>query len=277
MTPPASAESVAAFRRGLMSAMTSRRGISRGRNRFHSLRNYRRYQHDVAERAVLPFLRRFGVDIAGRRLLDLGCGNAGMTSLYREKGAVAVGIDRDWGRMAGAPGLLVAGDALNLPFKSGSFELVIAHDLVEHVCDVAMVLREIGRVLSQDGLAFVSFPPFFGPYGGHQQGARGPARLLPFGHLLPEALWLSLVSCERYHKMFGGLGRLSISEFDRAVKHSSLAVARRQLHLVRPEVALRLGLPVIECGLFCSLPVVGEFITGGAFYLLSKPGASNGF
>ncbi len=49
-------------------------------------------------------------------------------------------------------------DAQNLSFETGSFDLVISIDVIEHVPDSAKMMQEVGRVLKPNAKAIVSFP-----------------------------------------------------------------------------------------------------------------------
>lgn len=49
-------------------------------------------------------------------------------------------------------------DAHDLPFESGSFDLVIAAAVLEHVADPYLVVEEIHRVLKPNGLVYASAP-----------------------------------------------------------------------------------------------------------------------
>lgn len=237
--------------------------------RFKSREEYGLYQARIAEEALVPLVARLGIELSGRRLLDVGCGNAGMTDVWRGQGARAVGVDLDWARLAGAEGV-VAGDVTALPFRDGVFDVVFAHDVMEHVASTAGALDEIARVLAAGGRAFVSFPPYLGAYGGHQQACRSVAKYMPWGHLLPRALWMSVAGSPDYEKMFEGLARLSLEGFERHLSGMPLRVVKRLTYVVRPEVAARTGLPVLECRWLARVPLVREFVIGAAFYLLEK-------
>jgi SAM-dependent methyltransferase len=52
------------------------------------------------------------------------------------------------------------GDICAMPFADGSFDLVLATDIIEHVEDDAQALLEIERVLKPDGLALITVPAF---------------------------------------------------------------------------------------------------------------------
>ncbi|MBS1838786.1 MAG: methyltransferase domain-containing protein [Actinobacteria bacterium] len=53
---------------------------------------------------------------------------------------------------------LVRGDLCSLPFPTGSFDLVVCFHVLEHVDDDVAAVREISRVLTDDGAAVVVVP-----------------------------------------------------------------------------------------------------------------------
>ncbi len=243
---------------------------SRKAARFASRRAYREYQVRVAREAILPVLGRLDLKIRDRRVLDLGCGDGGLTEILDGEGARVIGLDRDGARLAFAGSACVAGDATAMPFASSAFDVVIAHDILEHVKPFGRALAEIERVLAPGGRALITFPPYFGPFGGHQQGVAGPARLLAYGHLLPRPLWLSIVDAPQYERMYDGLARLSISAFERGLAGTGLRVRSRLFYLVRPEAAVRMGIRSVECPFLSALGLLREFLSGAVFYLLEK-------
>lgn len=93
------------------------------------------------------------------RILDLGCGTGIVARQLRERlggGGRITGIDANAEMLAMArtlaPGLdWHEGDALELPFEDGSFELVVSQQMLQFVPDAAAVLREIRRVLVPGG------------------------------------------------------------------------------------------------------------------------------
>jgi SAM-dependent methyltransferase len=99
--------------------------------------------------------------VAGRRVLELGCGAASAGRWLAARGARAVGLDLSAGMLrhavAGAArsGVrlpLVQADALALPFPDGVFDIVCtAFGAVPFVADSAAVMREVFRVLRPGG------------------------------------------------------------------------------------------------------------------------------
>jgi SAM-dependent methyltransferase len=110
----------------------------------------------------LAFLR--GSVRAGDRALDVGCGTGEFTAAMIEAGASAVGvevaeaaIERARSRHPGLDFRLVPIDG-PLPFEDGSFELVWASEVIEHVTDTARWLSEVRRVLVPRGRLLVTTP-----------------------------------------------------------------------------------------------------------------------
>ena len=111
----------------------------------------------------------------GQRVLDLGCGGGRHAfEVYRRGGnVVAFDLDptelgpvRDMFaamREAGEAGprtqaTAVSGDATGMPFGDGTFDRVIAAEVLEHVLDDQRAMNELARVLRPGGLAAITVP-----------------------------------------------------------------------------------------------------------------------
>lgn len=57
------------------------------------------------------------------------------------------------------------GDVLNLPFSDGTFDLVLATDILEHIEDDALAVHELTRVLVPGGKLLVTVPTFIALWG----------------------------------------------------------------------------------------------------------------
>jgi SAM-dependent methyltransferase len=100
-------------------------------------------------------------ELAGRRVLEVGCGSAPCARWLAAQGAQVVGLDLSAGmlrhavhaaRDSGISVPLVQADAARLPFADGSIDLACsAFGAVPFVADSAAVMREVARVLRSDG------------------------------------------------------------------------------------------------------------------------------
>jgi SAM-dependent methyltransferase len=109
-------------------------------------------------------------EVAGRRILEIGCGSAPCARWLRTAGAEVVALDLSAGMLARAAELnratgvgvpLVQADAGALPFADGSMDLACsAFGGLPFVADVGAVLREVARVLRPGGrfVASVNHP-----------------------------------------------------------------------------------------------------------------------
>jgi SAM-dependent methyltransferase len=114
-------------------------------------------------RAVIwALLERAGVPPA-RRVLDAGCGTGRNLQEYRRLGT-ASGIDPspeavDFCHRRGLAEVTRSG-VESLPFEVGSFDLLFATDVLEHVDDDAGALRELRRVAAPDALLLATVPAY---------------------------------------------------------------------------------------------------------------------
>jgi ubiquinone/menaquinone biosynthesis C-methylase UbiE len=100
----------------------------------------------------------------GERALDVGSGDGSFTALLAQAGASAIGVDvaeaalaRARASHAGLDFRLVEVDG-PLPFEDGSFDVVWASEVIEHVADTASWLSEVRRVLVPRGRLLVTTP-----------------------------------------------------------------------------------------------------------------------
>jgi SAM-dependent methyltransferase len=108
----------------------------------------------------------------GERILDLGCGGGrhAFESFRRGAKVVALEVAGVAGMLAmmadageageGASGAVVRGDALTLPFRDGSFDRVIAAEVLEHIPDDRAAMGELARVVRPGGVLAVTVPRF---------------------------------------------------------------------------------------------------------------------
>ena len=110
---------------------------------------------------VVAELIRASVRTPPKRVLVVGCGTGREAAqLAVTLGAEVIGIDLHprWDPAAAAVAKLQYGDATALEFPDGSFDLVYSYHALEHMSDFRAALREMKRVLADDGHYFVGTP-----------------------------------------------------------------------------------------------------------------------
>jgi SAM-dependent methyltransferase len=102
-------------------------------------------------------------DVAGRRILDAGCGAGALFAALRDRGAIVTGFDKSAGmlelarRRLGDDADLQAADlGRPLPFLDGAFDDVIASLVLHYLQDWTEPLAELRRVLRPGGRLIVS-------------------------------------------------------------------------------------------------------------------------
>lgn len=111
----------------------------------------------------------------GDHLLDLGCGAGRHTFEALRRGARVVALDQDVEELKGVEEMVTAmaeageikppaepvtmvGDALALPFDDGTFDRVVAAEILEHIPDDRAAIAELVRVVRPGGTVAVSVP-----------------------------------------------------------------------------------------------------------------------
>ena len=117
--------------------------------------------HLATYKYCIPFVR-------GKRVLDYGCGTGYGTSLMSEHCTQITGIDISLEAVSyaeshfSAPNLsylqIKPAEIAPLPFPDSSFDVVLSFQVIEHVQDISAYLREIDRVLTEDGRVVIATP-----------------------------------------------------------------------------------------------------------------------
>lgn len=117
--------------------------------------------------------------LRGRHVLDLGTGLGGKLVYYQQlKPAFITTVEIEPDRSLAARAFVAArdgstdirfvvADAARLPFDDESFDVVISNETFEHIRHPLSALREVERVTRSRGWVFISFPPYYAPWGAH--------------------------------------------------------------------------------------------------------------
>jgi 2-polyprenyl-6-hydroxyphenyl methylase/3-demethylubiquinone-9 3-methyltransferase len=115
--------------------------------------------HAINRPRVDFYLEALG-DLGGRRVLDAGCGGGLVARELAAAGAEVVGVDRSLGSLGVARRAVgrstgsfrpLQGRLERLPFAGGSFDAVVAADVLEHLPDLPAAVAELARVLAPGG------------------------------------------------------------------------------------------------------------------------------
>ena len=136
---------------------------------------YSQWEHHWGREFARLYMEPAG-DLAGKRVLDVGCGLGGKTVAYAEAGAKVTGTDivernavqsLDYAARHRTQAAFFVADAAALPVADGAFDTVVANDAMEHFAEPERALAEMRRALRTGGAIWVFFTPHYSPLGSH--------------------------------------------------------------------------------------------------------------
>ena len=221
--------------------------IRLARSRLSSESAYREFQRFIAA-GLRHELEAKQVQFEGKAVIELGSGHGGYSDVFSAQTSHYLATDLSF--YAGPHGYdKVQLDLANsLPIRDCSFDLAICCNVIEHLEDSQICLREIRRIIKPGGTLVLTFPPFYSILmaGGHH--------FKPF-HFLgePAAVWiynkLHRTHIANYKTSFGafGLYPLTIASVRRQILSAGLTIVQE---FTRMSAVNTMQLPSIAADLF---------------------------
>lgn len=116
-------------------------------------------RQDALERVLVEEL----LPAQGARIVDVGCGYGRLAPCYLDRFETVVLFDgsmsllRQAQETYGDRVLLVAGDVMRLPFRSGAFDQVLTVRVLQHLPDLDGAIRSLHRILADRGQLLFSY------------------------------------------------------------------------------------------------------------------------
>lgn len=253
-------------------------------------RYYFNMTKQVTVKHIVPYLQQNWKFPEGMRVLEIGCGEAGVLQAFTDLGYLCTGIELEESRLEYAREYMqnelnegkvqfVNKDIYDVKPEvdlGSKFDLILLKDVIEHIPNQAKFLPQLHRFLNPGGVVFFAFPPWMMPYGGHQQVLPGKiASKLPYYHLLPGRLypwvlkWLGVntngIATMEEIRSTG----ISIERFERIVSESEMEVFNRRFYLFNPIYEFKFGIkPRIQLAIISKIPWVRNFLTMGMYYMV---------
>ena len=224
--------------------------------------------------------------IKGKRVLEIGCAEAGLLKFYNDNGAMCSGLELSDTRFNNAM-LLNDKDKLHLfqanicdpsSYKNHikqNYDLIIIRDVIEHISNKETALSNMFSILKPGGKLFISYPPKYCPYAGHQQTIPNVLGKIPYIHLMPDFLYkryLRLIKCSsKKIKYLLETKKTRISNFEmfRLLSATGFKVLKRSNWFIRPSYSFRFKLPKFK-NPFSWVPGLDEIFCNGMLILVER-------
>ena len=260
---------------------------------FHKqIKQYFEWQHIISRDYILPFIAEQIELNQNSKILEIGCGEAGVLKAFTEKGISSHGIELSQLRVDRAKEFmseeiekkLFSIDNSNIydidPSTNSQYkyDLIILKDVIEHIPEQAKFMEHLKGFLKPDGLVFFAFPPWLMPFGGHQQICKNKLlSKLPYYHLLPSWLYKGILKLGGENEgIIKELLELQdtgirIERFENICKAKGYNILKEQHYLFNPIYQYKFGVaPKRQLGLINHIPWVRNFVTTCSYYLVGK-------
>ncbi len=246
------------------------------------------YQHRLGTEVLVPNLMKQNVFKQGDNVFEVGCGEGGVLTAFVKAGVgMAVGTDINEERIReGKQFILEQGLEIHLtshnilqnePEKDWikNFDLVLLRDVIEHLQDTNLALKNIKPLIKPGGFLFVTFPPFYSPFGAHQHTVKNFWGNFPYLQFLPQSVFFKLISSGRPNdvqevKKISEI-KLSVEKFKTAAQETGYSIYHEEFYLLRPVFKMKFGLPELKLPSIVNGEIFHNvFSTEAAFILQSK-------
>lgn len=133
-------------------------------NNFQDYYEKKSITYNIKDKRLKKILE-LALPVKNKIILDIGCSTGYLGSILEKKGAKVIGIDISQKAIKKAKKVLTDAKVLDLnsqklPFTSSSIDAVIASEIIEHLFQPLLFLKEAKRVLKTNGIFIVTTPNF---------------------------------------------------------------------------------------------------------------------
>lgn len=245
---------------------------------------YWTYQNVLAKKYLIPMLEAQGIPIEGAKVLEIGCGGGGVAEAFAERCKVAVGLDLvsfDRSHVKNSKVRYVTADIFD-EHQNGdyadTYDIILLRDVIEHLSSKDTLLKKCAGLLAPHGVILVTYPPFYSPFGAHQQvHARKRLGKLPYLHLLgrrPYLAFLRMVergnpdAVKAAEDLFST--KTTIRSLKKVIERSSFEIQHQEYYFTRPSYEIRYGIRPRKATFLAGVPMLREILVMGVYMILRK-------
>ncbi|MDA3911383.1 MAG: class I SAM-dependent methyltransferase [Bacteroidales bacterium] len=255
-------------------------------------KNRQQYFNEQAlttRRHVIPFIENSIPANHELSVLEIGCGEGGNLKPFVDMGCKRiVGVDMNTRKIDNANRFFaehpnrdklefICDDIFNRTDLE-AFDLIIMRDVLEHIHEQEKFMQMAKQFLKPDGKFFLGFPPWWNPFGGHQQVCKSKfLSKAPFFHLLPVFLYKAILKAFGESEiMIEALLEvketgISINRFERIIRRTGYQKVIRKFFLVNPNYEVKFGLkPRKVIFPFSHIPFLRDLYITTSYYVLKK-------
>lgn len=235
---------------------------------------------------VIPYIEPFVEITKETTVLEIGCGEAGNLKPFLDIGCRCVGIDISEGRIENGKKFfadhpyvdrleLIAEDIYNIDTPE-EFDIIISRDVIEHIPNQEKFMYKCRDFMKPNGIYFIGFPPWYNPFGGHQQLLTNKLfSKLPYFHIIPRRMYKGLLKLigENERKIEGMLEiydtRITIDRLNRILKKNDYTILKKTDYLFNPNYETKFGIkPRKQLGIISAIPFFRNFLITASYYIV---------
>lgn len=253
---------------------------------------YFEIQREVTEESIIPFLAPHLHKSTGNRVLEIGCAEAGVLKAFLNHGDQVTGVELSAYRFESAKRFLAdeiqqgRASVINTNIYDIDpketfpqlFDIIVLKDVIEHIPDQERFIPLLKEFITDKGVIFFAYPPWWMPFGGHQQICKHKLlRTLPWFHMLPVSMYTWLL------KSFGESDAtikelvevketgINIGRLYRILKDNQFTVLGEVHWLINPIYKYKFGLqPKKLFPFLASIPGIRNFFTTAHYIVFKK-------
>lgn len=247
---------------------------------------YFQEQTYTTDKYVIPFIERQHAISPDSQVLEIGCGEGGNLKPFLDRGCSCTGIDLNRPQIENAKAFfhghkhedrlhLIADDIYNINPQEHQYDIIMLRDVIEHIHNQERFMRILPQFLKPHGVVFLAFPPWYMPFGGHQQICQSILSKVPYFHILPKSLYAALLRLGKEDtKRIDDLLEIketgiTIERFERILHAEQWQVLEKELYFINPNYETKFHLkPRKSLPVFNQIPYLRDFYITAGYYLI---------
>ncbi|VAX15450.1 3-demethylubiquinone-9 3-methyltransferase [hydrothermal vent metagenome] len=241
----------------------------------------------TTEKYVIPFISDVIAIDPSLSVLEIGCGEGGNLKPFLDIGCKTTGVDlsekkiengkRFFSDHPNKDNLTLIAEDIYRSKSLEQYDLIIMRDVIEHIHDQEKFMSYVKKYLKPGAKFFLAFPPWYNPFGGHQQICKNKIlSVMPYYHILPRSIYSGILKSfnEEQERIEGLLEiketGITIERFQKILADNNYKIDKKTFYFINPNYEIKFGVkPRKQLGLISSIPGFRNFVTTSCYYIVS--------